>query len=321
MKAPEDRKEALAKLNDLSREVQKRREELGGSEQVQKQFNQLKDITRGPADRFAEAVAKGDFQKAVEELKKLENDVAKGKMTDQERRQLAEQMEQMEKKLQKMADAHRRAQEDLQKQIQQAKEMGQEQQAQQLQEQLAQLQRQQPQMQQLQDIAQKLGRCAQCMKDGQLQEAGQMMEQMQQEMANLQEQLQELEMLDDAADELRAAKDRMNCPNCQGLGCEMCQDGEPGEGLGRGRGKGARPEKKSDGQFYDTKPKQQVQKGGADVTGEVNGPNVKGNAQQQIQEQLQGARQEQTDPLSNQQMPRRYREHATEYFDRFREGK
>jgi hypothetical protein len=176
-------------------------------------------------------------------------------------------------------------------------------------------------MQQLQDIAQKLGQCAQCMKDGQMQNAGQMMEQLEQNMANLQEQLQEMQMLDEAMDELRAARDQMNCPNCGGMGCKECQEEEPGVGLGRGRGKGDRPEKESPGQFYDTKPKQQVQKGAADVTGEVTGPNVKGNVQQEIQEQLQAARQEETDPLSNQQMPRKHREHAREYFDRFREGK
>ncbi len=320
-KAPADRKDALAKLNNLSREVQKRREMLGGAKQVQEQFRQLKDISRGPADRFADAVARGDFKKALDELKKLQNEVANGKLTDQQRKDLAKQMEQMKEKLQKLANAHRQAEQDLQKQIEQAKQMGQQGEAERLQQQLNQLRQQQPQMQQLQNMAQKLGQCAQCMKDGQMKEAGEAMAEMQNEMANLQEQLKELEMLNEAEDDLKMARDQMVCPNCQGMGCEACQGDKPGRGLGAGRGVGERPKKDSDGQFYNTSTKQKVGKGMADVTGEVSGPNIKGNVQTQIQEQVEAARQEEADPLSNQRMPRTYREHATEYFNRFREGK
>ena len=319
-KTPNDRKQALAKLNDLSRQIEKRREALGGAQKVQDRFRQLNDISRGPADRFAKAVARGDFQNALEELKKLQDNIAKGKLTEQERQALAQQMDQMKQNLQKLADAHRQAQENLERQIRQAEQMGQKQQADQLREQLAQLREKQPQMEQLQDMANKLGQCAQCMKDGQLEKADQAFQELQQGMADLQEQLRELQMLDDANDELKLAKDQMLCPNCQGMGCEMCR-GKPGMGLGRGRGMGPRPEKKSDGQFYDAKTKQQIGKGAADVTGEVGGPNAKGNVRQQIQEQVQAAKQEETDPLSTQRMPRDYREHATEYFNRFRDGK
>lgn len=326
-KPPEERRDALTKLNDLSRDIQKRREALGGAEQVQKQFNQLKDISRGPGDRFADAVAKGDFEKAVQELQKLQNDLANGKLNEKEQKELAAQLEQMQQKLQKLADAHQKAQEDLKKQIEQAKQMGQQEQAQQLQRQLDQLQQQGPQMQQLQQMAQKLGQCAQCAKNGQMQNAAQQLGQMQQQIANLQEQLKEAEMLQMAEDGLRMAREQMNCPECNGMGCEKCQGGmrgdkpgKKGKGLGAGRGEGDRPEKESDGKFYNTQPKQQIGKGAADVTGEVEGPNAKGNVQQSLQEQMQADEHEETDPLSNQQMPRKHREHAKEYFDRFREG-
>lgn len=319
-KPPEDRKQALVKLNDLSREVEKRRDALGGAEQIQKQLNQLKDLSRGPADRFADAVARGDFKKAMQELDQLKTDLAAGKLDAQQRQELAKQLEEMKQKLQQLADAQRKAQEDLKRQIDQARQAGQDQQADKLQEQLNQLRQQMPQMEQLQDLAQKLGQCSKCLEDGKLQDAGEMLGQLQQGLGDLQEQLQELEMLDEAMDQLAQAREQMNCQNCGGMGCEECL-GPPGFGLGKGRGQGDRPEAETDSSFYDTKPPLKVGRGTAFVVGEVDGPNLKGDVQQEIQEQVQAARQEEVDPLTGQQMPRKHRQHAREYFDSFREGK
>jgi hypothetical protein len=47
---------------------------------------------------------------------------------------------------------------------------------------------------------------------------------------------------------------------------------------------------------------------------------VAGDVQQQIQQQLESARSEAGDPLTGQRLPRKHREHALEYFERFREG-
>ena len=73
-------------------------------------------------------------------------------------------------------------------------------------------------------------------------------------------------MLDDAEKELCQAKDQMNCCKCGGAGCEECQ-GPPGNGLGRGKGIGARPEKKTDTAMYDSQVKQKIGKGTAIVVG------------------------------------------------------
>ena len=114
-------------------------------------------------------------------------------------------------------------------------------------------------------------------------------------MKNLQQQLDEMEMLDDAMQQLAQARERMACPKCGGAGCEECQ-GPPGDGLGRGRGKGARPERKTDTRFYDSQVKQKVGQGSAAVVDMVNGPNVKGDVRQQIQEQVDSTRRGATDP-------------------------
>ncbi len=315
-----DRKEALKKLNDLAREINQRRQELGGAERIQEKLDQLKNIDRGPADKFLQAVKQGDFQQAKEELQKLKDKIADGKLTDEERQQLANQLDQMQQKLQNLADAHRQAQEDLQKRIQQARQQGRNDEASKLQEQLDQLRQQTQQMNQLQDLANRLGQCAQCLQNGRLQDAGELLDQLEADMASLQEQLQEMEMLNQALDQLAQCRCQMNCANCGGIGCPLCQGKIPGEGLGAGRGKGDRPEEENPVSFIDVKPPMKIGPGTASVVGEVEGPNYKGDIQQELQEQYETARRQPVDPLTGQPMSRKQRDYAREYFNRLREG-
>ena len=123
-------------------------------------------------------------------------------------------------------------------------------------------------------------------------------------------------MLDDAEKELCQAKCQMGC-KCGGAGCAECQ-GPPGDGLGRGKGIGARPEKKTKTAFYDSKVKPKLGNGTGVVEDMVDGPNVKGDVQQQIQSQVEAAKHGTTDPLTGRRMPRKVGEHAKEYFDGLR---
>ena len=49
------------------------------------------------------------------------------------------------------------------------------------------------------------------------------MQQMAQQLSQMQQEANEMEMLDAAMDQLQMAKDAMACQNCQGAGCEQCQ--------------------------------------------------------------------------------------------------
>ncbi|HUT94458.1 MAG TPA: hypothetical protein VMY37_33680 [Thermoguttaceae bacterium] len=315
-----DRKQALVKLNDLARQIKERRKDLGGAEQVRKQLNEMKGIEQGPADEFVKAIKDGDLKKAVNELEQLKSKLAEGKLNEQEREQLAKQLEQVKDKLQNLAEAHRQAQQDLEKRINQAQQEGRNDEAAELQEQLDKLQQQQPQMEQLDNLANKLGQCAQCMKNGQLNEAGEMLDQLQSDVGDLQEQLQEMEMLEDAMSQLGQCRDQMNCPQCNGMGCGACMGDKPGLGLGRGRGKGDRPEAEDDVDFIDTRPPMKIGPGAASLVGEVEGPNIRGNVQQELTQQFEAARAQTADPVTVQHLPRGYQDHALEYLDRLREG-
>ncbi len=314
-----DRRQALVKLNDLSREVKQRRQELGGAEQVRKQLGQLKQIEEGPADKFLEAVKQGEFSKALQELDQLKSKLADAKLSDEEKEKLARQLEQMRDKLEKLAEAQREAEEDLERRIQQARQAGRQGEADKLQEQLDQLRQQRPQMDQIQNMANKMGQCAQCLRDGQLKDAGNMLDGLQADVQNLQEQLQELDMLNEAMGQLGQCRDQMNCAKCGGAGCMACQ-GPPGVGLGRGRGKGPRPEAEDQVDFIETTPPMKVDRGSASIVGEVEGPNLRGDVQQEMKAQIQAARAQSADPVTIQHLPRGYQQHALEYQSRLREG-
>lgn len=321
-----DRKQALVKLNDLTRQVQEERNKVGGAEQVKQQLEQFKNLDRGPAEQFAKALGEGDFKQAMQELDKLKQQLAAGEMKQEDQQKLAQQMEKMQQKLQEMLDAQKKAQEELQKQLDQAKAAGDSQRAQQVQQQLDKLKQQAPQRQKMQQMCDKMGQCANCMRNGQGQAAAQALGEMQGELGDLQEQLEQIEMLDEAMEQLCQAKDQMNCPQCGGKGCNACMgkgDGKgkkPGMGLGRGRGQGDRPEAETDSQFYDSQVRQKLDRGSASVVDLVHGPNVRGDVEQEIQVQVEASRTSDVDPLTDQRLPQEHRKHAQEYFDRFREG-
>ncbi len=318
-----DRRKALVKLNDLNREVEQRRQKLGAGE-LKKKLNKMNDVGRGPAEKFADALQRGNLKKAIEELNKLSKQLEAGKLTEQEKKELGEQLSKMSEKLQKMVDAQKQREKSLQEQIKQQRAAGNKQQAEQLEKQLQQLRDQQPQRDQIQKLADQMAQCAQCMKQGQAQGSAESLSAMASELAELQSQLDELEMLDDIMDQIADAKDAMDCKKCNGQGCAACNgngNGDiPGQGLGRGQGRGDRPQEENDTAFYDSQVKQKVGRGGAVITGMVGGPNAKGEVAETVREQYEQAATDDSDPLTGQHLPRGLRDHAKDYFESLREG-
>ncbi len=311
-KGESDRKQTLVSLNDLAKEIEKRRQGIGDAEQLKKQLNQLKDLKQGPADKMADALKNGDVQEALKELEQLKQQLREGKLNEDAKMKLADQMADMQKKIREIADNHKKKMEDLEQRIQQKREAGQKEEAEELQRQLDRMAAQQQQMKQMQEMGEKLGQCAKCLQEGKAEEAMAQLEGLQANLNDMKQQLDEMEMLDAAMDEISQAKGMM-----QG----MNKRGDPGDGLGEGRGFGDRPEERTDVKFHDSLVKQKTGKGAAIVTGFAEGPNAKGQVTQQISAQVEAAKSDSADPLTNQRLPRDYRDHAKGYFDAFREGK
>ncbi|HYW79352.1 MAG TPA: hypothetical protein VE890_07220, partial [Thermoguttaceae bacterium] len=316
-----EREKALTKLNDLARDLKKRRAELGGTGDMKQPLEKLNKIDQGPAEEFAKAIKDGDFKKAAEELEKLKDKLADGKLNDEEKKQLADQMDQMQKKLQDMAEARKAAMEDLKQRAQQMREAGRAAEAANLEQQLDKLMQQGPQMDKMGEMADQMAKCAQCMRDGQMQDAADALDKLQAGVKDLQQQLDEMEMLDEAMQQIAQAKDQMNCQECGGMGCKACMGGgegnKPGMGMGEGHGQGDRPENENKTSTYQSHVKQELGPGAADVVDLVDGPNIKGQHADEIKQQFDTEEKAVTDPLSGRRLPKAYQQQAREYFNRY----
>ncbi len=329
-----DRKQTLLALNDLVKDAQTRREELAGAADLKKQLAGLKNLQQGPAEKLGEAIKNGDFEKAAREIENLKQQLAAGKLEPEAQKKLAKQLDQLQQALAQKAEAHKKLVQDLKDQIAAQRQAGGDEQADKLQQQLDKLAAQAPQMNQLGDMAAQLKQAAECMGQGNCEQAAEALDQLGGQLAGMQENLQEMEALDAVLDEVAACKNGMACKACNGEGCEACRGGDEwkktfgdldrfahrggGKGIGVGLGPGLGDETNPDGKFYDSAVKQQPGRGSAKVVGEADGPNRKGRVQQEIQSEFAEADQSATDALSEQRLPHDYRDHAQKYFDALR---
>ena len=334
-----DRKEAMLKINDLAKEIDKRRQELGGADKMKKELDKLKDVAKGPADKLAESLKEGDFGKAQEQMEQLKEDLKNGKLGEEDKKKLAQQMEQMKEALKQGAADAKEAREQLQQQIEKKLEEGNLAEAAKLQQQLDEMNQNAQQMEQMMNnLADKLGQAAEAMKNGDPKQAAEQLDQLAQEMENLQEQLDQIENLNEILDQLADAKNAMKCADCGGAGCKACEgngdaDGKSGKGEGKGKGKGKgdfakgsgqgeglRDEEETDKSFYDTRVGADPKAGEAVRVGDAAGKNVAGKSKESVKEAVQASLAKDPDALDEVNLPRDQREHAKQYFEKFRKG-
>ncbi|MCH2125777.1 MAG: hypothetical protein MK165_13350 [Pirellulaceae bacterium] len=335
-----NRKKVAMRINDLAKKLNDRRKQLGDPDEIRKQLDQLKKLQQGPAQKLGKAMRAGDFDKALSELKQLQEKLKNGGLNETEKKQLGDQLKQMQEKMQAMADAHKQAKKELEQMIQEKQRSGETAAAGDLQKKLDKMNRLNDQMNQLKQMASSMGKAAEQMKKGELQGAQKQLAEMADQMQNMQNAVEEMETLDDLMDQIADAKDAMNCESCQGSGCKMCQGdgfgqqalsnnlsngggsqtGKPGFGLGEGRGQGDRPKEKTESGEYRSKVGAKPKKGEAIRVGDADGPNASGTSKARIQDAIESALKEESDPLINTRLPRQERKHAEQYLEKFRQG-
>lgn len=330
-----DRKEALIKINDLAKEVEKRKQDLGGAEKVRKDLDKLKDIAKGPADKMADALKEGDFGKAEEEMKKLAAELNAGTLSKEDQEKLAKQLEQAKEKLEQAVQQQQENRERLKQQIQQKISEGNVGEAARLQQQLDQLEANADEQEaMLQQLADKFGEAAKNLQaEGDPKKAAEQLDKLAADLAKMEKQLDEAANLQEVLDQLEDAKDALNCQACQGQGCAQCQgaadDGKMGSKsgrnqgngkTGRGEGSGARDEEETDKGFYDTRVSTDPKAGQSVKIGEVGGPNKAGKSLEAIKEEIKSSLAKEPDALEDVTLPRDQRENAKQYFERFRKG-
>lgn len=320
---PKDLTKAAVKLNDLAKQLEERKAKLGGGEELRNQLNRLKDLGKGPADKAAEAMKRGDWNKAMKEIAKLREEISNGEASDEKKQQLADQLGKMQQKLADAAKQQQAQKQELERQLAEAQRKGDLQQAGKLQQKLDQMAQKAPQMEKLQQMAQQMQQAQKALQQGDPQQAAKAMEQMAQQMQQMAQDAQEMEMLDAAMTDIQMAKEGMGMEGqmAQGMpkGGGRPKDGPPGEGMGEGQGKGDRPDEKNDVAFRDSQVKQEVGRGASTFGGLVEGPSIKGDVVEAIKTQLDAQAAQPADPLTSERLPRSRREHAEDYFRALRE--
>ena len=325
---PASKDKALVQLNKMTDALKERQKELGGSEQVAKQLQQLKPMTsEGPADDFAKALSKGDFEKAAQELKQLQEKLASGKMTEKDQKALQEQVGQMKKQLEKMANLQERR-----KQLEEARKNG-NLTKEQFEQQAAKLDKQAKQLKSLEQLAKQLGQAQEQLAKGDAKKAAEALGMGKQQMEQMAKQMQELEGLNDAMADLQEAKEGMNGDSENQFGDRLSQLGDGDFGMngdrmgngngqgGRGRGAGRRAEAKEATAAYNSKVRQQIGKGAAIQLGEAPPrEQQKGESTVDIQSAVDASSAQAADALTNQKVPGGVRKHISGYFDEIRKG-
>jgi chemotaxis protein histidine kinase CheA len=311
-----DPKQALAKLNEIKEQLNERRKELGNADALKKNLQNMEKFENGPADELAEALKKGDFEKAEDALQELMENIKGGKMDQSQIEKLEKQLEQLSNALKQAADAHEQAKQNLQEQIKQAQKNGDNQKAGELQRKLEQMQAMDSSMAQMQQMADMLSQCQNCMKNGDQQGLQEAMSQMASQLSEMNLNDGQLQDLDQLMSELSECKNGM----CEGgMGKMMSQF--PGQGMGEGQGDGDRPEEENEIDFYDTQVRDKMKLGQTVFGGKIGGENRKGISRVQVQEEI--AREMTADPeaLDEIPLPKTQKDHTRDYFNTLRDGK
>jgi hypothetical protein len=323
-KAPPAAKDKLmVELNSLTDALKERQKQLGSPDQVNRQLQQLKDMaSQGPADEFVKDLAKGDFKKAAEQLQKMQEKLKSGNMTEKEKKALEQQIGEMAKKLNDLANLEQRK-----KQLEEARKNGGLTQKQ-FEREMDKLNEQSKSLKQLQQLASKLGEVQKALQEGDSKKAANAMGMSEQQMQEMAKQLEEMESLDSALADVQGAKNGMEGEGSNQLGEDMGLRGMggnqrkgQGNGLGRGRGQGERPIAPDDTATYTSKVKQQLTKGKAVFQG-LTSPTktVKGDTVIDIQGEIDAGTGLGADALSNQKIPKSLEKHIRSYYDQLNKG-
>ncbi|MEL6897811.1 MAG: hypothetical protein AAFP90_17065, partial [Planctomycetota bacterium] len=292
------KKDALITMNDIRKQLSRRRDQLGNNDRLKNALRQMKNVEDGPAGEIAKAMQKGEFGKAQNKMQQLMKKLQKGELTKQEKNMLNKQLDQMQKQMQKAADKQKAAEQSLKDQIKQAQQQGDKKKASQLQQKLDQMQRNQSNADAMQKMAEAMKKAQQAMQEGDKDGAAQAMKEMADQMGEMQANESQLQELEDAMNELGDSKGQM-----KGMG-PMGNQNRPRNGMGEGQGEGDRAEEEDQTGTYKSQVKGDTQRGVAVISGTASGPNRKGVTRAQIRDSFQQPTAEQSDPLEDQLLPR-----------------
>jgi hypothetical protein len=327
-------RERVKEMTPLEDEVKKLERERGEKSRLLQQQLQMKDQLMpndgsqqdGPAKDFMKALSDGDLDSAREQLDKLAKKMAKDELTEQDKQQLAKQLNNLQKKMNDLA-VQKNKEETLKKLGENGKLDPEA-----LEREMTQLRQENEKLKDLQKLANKINQCQQCMKAGDNAGAQKAMGAAADQISEMARDDKELNDLRDALQSMKDTREAMAKavddiepgPNGNGGDAEGGQQGiNPGGrpsnsdfanngGLGRGQ--------RADGDQgkirpYDAKQNGQFNAKGQKVfDGFVPGQAFKKKAGVDLATDIKQAAQEAPEAIENQRIPKAARDMAKGYF-------
>jgi hypothetical protein len=348
-KPDEIRKEALRKLTNLNERLAERlaSEEAKALESVRDAMRRLTTPGQGELTEFARQLARGNFDKAREQLETLKSKLAQGELSEAQREQLARQAENLAKQLEQLAAKQGDLQQALRQagvSAEQAKQLAANPQAlsQALQNNPDLSDQQKQRLQQMAQAAQQAaGQCqsmsqamsdlASAMASGQ-QGGEQAMDAMSGQLSGLEQVQAEMAGLTDA---MSAAQNKMNelgqCLGAEGWG--QCEGGgglgqwSAGSSMGQGEGSGGPGQGKGDGpeaapaDFFFTPEKASVQTQQGAIIGSryVFDEQIKGEARAEFGAAIERAAEQAAEEMANMNVDPQFRAAVKHYYGRLAE--
>ncbi len=332
----EIKRQAIRKLGDLSEQIKKSHSamQLDTMSTMQQMLKQLKGSSSIFSQKLRQALARGKFGEAANLMKQLQQQLADGKLSDQQRKDLAEQLAKLGKQLKELAEKNAEFEKELEK-------LG-------LDKRLAAmdpselkkaLEKMGLEAPKIEELMKKLsacqGACSKCSGLGSAMAAcGLGMGGLSaNELAGVMDQLDALEAMSQQLMLAQATLDEISrCMGClgQGMGQGIGMQGPwaagqgnmmgPGTG-GPGQGYGPRGMDESGQTSTDrTRVKNQSKPGPIIASWYFKGSQVKGEAERDFSEVVQAARDSAAEAINENEIPRKYEGPVKEYFNQLEES-
>jgi len=342
------RQAAVKQISELQKRVKEAREDskFKGLEDLQQRLQHLKSPDAGPAKGLAQQLAKGEFGKAAAALEALQKQLADQNLTPEQRRQLGQNLADLARQLEKLAQQQWKMENELKKlglKPELAKDLKK------LEEALKKLPMDAEQRKSLMEMAkanqaackscsqmsEALNSAASAMQSGS--ESPESLAEAKDQLSELESLSQQLEMTQATLADLGKAMRKFgegNCPNCGGEGCEYCEggggkgewaEGEPeSEGSGSG-GPGIGRGSVTDVKATDTKSDKTKVQGKSDsgpiiASWYVQGNKVKGESTKTFSQVAGEAAQEAAEAIETQHVPREYQDAVKNYFSQLQKS-
>jgi hypothetical protein len=347
------RRAAVKQLTDLTNKIEtaKTGEKQAQADAIKEAMKQIKQPGPGPLDEFSKALARGDFNKAKDQLAEINKQMAEGSMSPEQKEQAKNQMENLAKQLEKMSQNSDQLQkklensgldkkaaaemvkkalanpEDMKKALEDMKNLSDEQKKQLMEMAKAAMKSQS----ECKNMGAAMSKMSQGMSQSGLQQEGQ------EGMGEMAKALSEAEMMQEDMQNLDAAlgeakKQLAELGECLGGSCNKDGDGECkggnggwkpgssekfGKGNGGGPGHGNHASPKAEATDYKTeKTKANGKTGAGPIIGSrlVYGEQVKGESVEEFKAGVEAGQQEMAEAIDGQDIPREYQDAVKHYF-------